>query len=202
MRIFIYGTVLFLAVVIMLLALIFICVNSKRKEEIAEEYNAMAIGANEVRIEKSEIINRFYDYQMDAFLRHTFPGLRSWNPVYEERVGFQWEGLHVVTCHMLDGNRFNVSTYVQKGQISPELYQKPLEEIDQVSYEEKASEWMSKWNSELATHATRGDGFSIPLEELPAEEEVLDLVIEHIATQGDFSTQLDDDCLRLAYSMA
>lgn len=182
-----------------------VAVTNRRKNVIAAENNALAIGITEVRIEKSEIINRFYDYQMDAFLRRIYPGLRSWNPVHEERVGFHWEGLHVMTCHMLDGNRFNVSVFVRPDHITPELYHQPEEQqAEAASYEDIAAVWMGEWNQELATHATQGTGFAIPLEQLPQEEEAQELIIDLIISQGDFSVQRDEEngCLRLACSMA
>ena len=201
MQALIYGLLLLLVVESVILLFLFVRVNEQKKDKIVAESNAVAISMDEVRIEKSEIINRFYDYQMDAFLRYTFPSLCSWNPVHEERVGFRWNGLHVVTCRMLDGNRFNVSVFVRNDHITPELYEEPKEKDVTVSYEELAAEWLEKWNSELAAHAIQERGFSIPREQIPKEEKVLELVIEHIAMQGDFSTQLDDDCLRLAYSI-
>ena len=41
-------------------------------------------------LDKGEVIFRFYEYVMDEFLHRTFPGLRSWIPVYEQRVGYRW----------------------------------------------------------------------------------------------------------------
>lgn len=166
--------------------------------------NIPADSTTEVRIEKSEIMNRFYDYQMDAFLRRTFKGLESWNPVHEDRVGFHWEGLHVVTCRMLDGNRFDVSVYVQPDHITPELYEQQVEQETVSSCEDIAAAWMAEWNTEFAAHATQGTGFSIPFDQLPPEEEVQELIIDHIIMQGDFSVQRDeeDHCIRFAYNMA
>lgn len=194
--------ILLIVVVIFLLVVSFIRASSKRKALVAAENNAAAVGACEVRIEKSEIINRFYDYQMDAFLRRTFNGLKSWNPVHEERVGFKWAGLHVVTCYMLDGNRFNVSVFVKEDHLTPELYEHPEEEAPAVSYEDIAAAWLNKWNTEFATHATQGTGFSIPDTEFPKEEKAVEMILETIIMQGDFATMHDkeDHCYRFAFN--
>ena len=195
----IFRVILLMAVIVMLLVAIHLIPHDRKEKVITDEHTVEARSA-QGRLEKSEIMNRFYDYQMDAFLRRTYPGLRSWHPVHEERIGFHWQGLHVITCYMHNGERFDVSTYVKPDHVTPELYQKPEVKKETVSCEELAARWMAKWSSEFAKHAMQAKGFAIPVDELPKEAEVLDLILEHIAMQGEFSAQFDEDdsCLRFA----
>lgn len=195
---------LFIIVGVISLSIAWALIGTKRKEDVSPKENAPAVSIGEVRMERSEIMNRFYDYQMNDFLHRLYPNLRAWNPVHEERVGFHWEGLHVVTIHLLNGDRFNVSVYVQPDHLTPELYKEPQEQERKVSCEDIVSAWFAQWNSELATHATRGTGFAIPDDAFPQEEGAIDMIIENIVTQGDFSIMHDDEegCFRLAYGMA
>lgn len=196
----VFGFILLMAVIVMLLVAIHLILHDRKGKAVTEKNTAKKAEPTEGRLEKSEVMNRFYDYQMDAFLRRTYPGLRSWHPVHERRIGFHWQGLHVITCYMHNGERFDVSTYVKPDHITPELYKKPEVKKETVSCEELAARWMAKWSPEFAKHAMQAKGFAIPVDDLPKEAEVLDLILEHIAMQGEFSAQFDEDdsCLRFA----
>lgn len=64
-------------------------------------------------LDKGEVIFRFYEYVMDKFLHRTFPGLRSWIPVYEQRVGYCWEREHIIRLFFLNENLYEVKVAVR-----------------------------------------------------------------------------------------
>lgn len=76
-----------------------------------------------------------------------------------------------------------------------------MDENNVLTYEEIANAWVDKWQQVFDEHAEQEKGFDLPASEFPEDDDLINMILDNIALQGQFSSMYDeeDDCYRFAY---